>query len=60
MNHYQLKGLVMFSKFLIASVVVVLAGCSTVAGTVKGMGEDVKSGTDTVSGWIKPVQGAQK
>ena len=31
-----------------------IAGCSTIAGTVRGVGEDVKIGTDTVSGWIKP------
>ena len=51
----------MFTRlFLITSFIFVLTGCNTVAGTVKGMGEDVKSGTDTVSGWIKPAQGAQK
>lgn len=31
-----------------------ISGCSTVAGAVRGVGEDVKTGTDTVSGWIKP------
>jgi predicted small secreted protein len=31
-----------------------ITGCSTVAGAVRGVGEDVKIGTDTVSGWIKP------
>ena len=31
-----------------------ISGCSTVAGAVRGVGEDVKSGTDTMSGWIKP------
>lgn len=39
---------------LVMSLLTFIAGCSTVAGTVRGLGEDVKSGTDTVSGWIKP------
>jgi len=34
--------------------ITLISGCSTIAGTVKGLGEDVKSGTDTVAGWIKP------
>ena len=50
----------MFSKLLIVSVLVSLVGCSTVAGTVKGLGEDVKSGTDAVADWVKPTQGAKK
>jgi predicted small secreted protein len=33
-----------------------IAGCSTIAGTVKGVGEDVKSGTDSLSKIIKPNQ----
>ena len=36
-----------------------IAGCSTIAGTVKGVGEDVKLGTDAVSGWIKPNSNAK-
>jgi len=36
------------------SLLTFIAGCSTIAGTVRGVGEDVKIGTDTVSGWIKP------
>lgn len=32
----------------------VIAGCSTVAGTVKGLGEDVKQGTDYVADMVKP------
>lgn len=41
-------------KLLIVTLISVISGCSTVAGTVKGLGEDVKSGTDAVAGWIKP------
>jgi predicted small secreted protein len=40
---------------LVMSLLTFIAGCSTVAGTVCGLGEDVKSGTDTISGWIKPA-----
>ena len=42
---------------LVMSLLTFIAGCSTVAGAVKGVGEDVKSGTDTVSGWLKPNSG---
>lgn len=41
-------------KVVIISLVIFISGCGTVAGAVRGLGEDVKSGTDTVSGWIKP------
>jgi len=50
----------MFSKLFIAGMIVGLVGCSTVAGTVKGLGEDVKSGTDAVADWVKPTQGSKK
>jgi predicted small secreted protein len=33
-----------------------IAGCSTIAGTVRGVGEDVKLGTDSLSKIIKPTQ----
>jgi len=33
-----------------------ISGCSTVAGAVKGVGEDVKHGTDVMSTWIKPTK----
>jgi predicted small secreted protein len=33
-----------------------ISGCSTVAGAVKGVGEDVKQGTDVMSTWIKPAK----
>jgi predicted small secreted protein len=33
-----------------------ISGCSTIAGTVKGVGEDVKIGTDSLSKIIKPNQ----
>jgi predicted small secreted protein len=33
-----------------------ITGCSTVAGAVKGIGEDVKHGTDVMSTWIKPTK----
>jgi len=36
-----------------------IAGCSTIAGTVRGVGEDVKQGTDTMSTWIKPNSNAK-
>jgi hypothetical protein len=32
-----------------------ISGCSTIAGAVKGVGEDVKHGTDAMSTWIKPA-----
>ncbi len=42
-------------KTLIAlAIVTMLAGCSTTAGALKGFGDDVKSGTDTVAQWLKP------
>jgi predicted small secreted protein len=44
---------------LVMSLLTFIAGCSTVAGTVRGVGEDVKLGTDTVSGWIKPNSNAK-
>ena len=50
----------MKNLFLILTVSVFITGCNTVAGTVKGLGEDVKMGTDTVSGWIKPEQGNKR
>ena len=41
---------------LIAVIVsIMITGCSTVGGAVKGMGEDVKRGTDYVSGIILPT-----
>lgn len=42
--------------FVVISSLVLLVGCGTAAGTLRGFGEDVKSGTDTVSDWIKPNQ----
>ena len=33
-----------------------ISGCSTVAGAVRGVGEDVKQGTDVMSTWIKPAK----
>ena len=36
-----------------------ITGCSTIAGAVHGIGDDVKSGTETVSGWIKPTKQAK-
>ena len=36
-----------------------ISGCSTIAGAVHGIGDDVKSGTETVSGWIKPTKQAK-
>lgn len=43
-------------KVLLISFMITMfvSGCSTVAGTVRGLGEDVKSGTDAVGNWIKP------
>jgi len=46
-------------KTKLVSVILLLtliSGCSTIAGTVKGVGEDVKSGTDSLSKIIKPNQ----
>jgi predicted small secreted protein len=42
-----------FLYILIPVVLSIISACSTVAGAVRGAGEDVKSGTDTVSNWIK-------
>jgi len=36
-----------------------ITGCSTVAGAVRGVGEDVKQGTDVMSTWIKPNSNAK-
>jgi predicted small secreted protein len=41
---------------LVMSLLTFIAGCSTLAGTVKGVGEDVKNGTDSLSKIIKPNQ----
>ena len=41
---------------LVMSLLTFIAGCSTIAGTVKGVGEDVKIGTDSLSKIIKPTQ----
>jgi predicted small secreted protein len=40
--------------------VVFVTGCGTVSGAVSGLGDDVKSGTDTVSSWIKPNREVRK
>ena len=45
---------------LVTLLLTITTGCSTVSGAVKGLGNDVKSGTDTVSNWIKPEQGVKK
>jgi uncharacterized protein YceK len=47
------------SKLVIAIAIAMLSGCSTVAGTVRGLGEDVGAGTATVANWIKPVAPAK-
>jgi len=41
---------------LVMLLLTLISGCSTIAGTVKGVGEDVKSGTDSLSKIIKPNQ----
>ena len=42
-------------KFVILMLVAVtITGCSTIAGTLRGAGEDIKNGTDTVANWVKP------
>lgn len=38
---------------LVTLVLTAIVGCSTIAGTVKGLGEDVKAGADSLSGMIK-------
>lgn len=41
---------------LIAMIVsVMVTGCSTIGGAVKGVGEDVKRGTDYVSDMLLPT-----
>jgi uncharacterized protein YceK len=47
------------SKLVIAIAIAMLSGCSTVAGTVRGLGEDVGAGTATVANWIKPATPAK-
>lgn len=44
----------LFTLLVFASILSTNVGCSTVSGTVKGFGEDVKLGADKVSSWIKP------
>ena len=44
-------------KFVILMLVsVTIAGCGTIAGTLRGAGEDIKNGTDTVANWVKPIK----
>jgi len=50
----------MTKLFAILTLTVFITGCNTVAGTVRGLGEDVKMGTDSVSNWIKPEQGNKR
>ena len=46
---------VLMTKFVILMLVsVTIAGCGTIAGTLRGAGEDIKTGTDTVADWVKP------
>lgn len=46
---------VLVMKFVILMLVsVTIAGCGTIAGTLRGAGEDIKTGTDTVADWVKP------
>lgn len=47
-------------KFFIVFVLILLSGCNTLAGTVNGIGEDVKSGTDKLVDMIKPTKPAGK
>ena len=44
----------MTKLFAILALTIFITGCNTVAGTVRGFGDDVKSGTDAVGNWIKP------
>lgn len=41
-------------KLLALMLLIWLAGCSTVGGAVKGLGEDVKRGTDYVAERVTP------
>ena len=46
---------VLMTKFVILMLVsVTITGCGTIAGTLRGAGEDIKTGTDTVADWVKP------
>ena len=48
---------VLMTKFVILMLVsVTIAGCGTIAGTLRGAGEDIKNGTDTVANWVKPIK----
>lgn len=42
-------------SLIVMIMAIMITGCSTVGGAVKGMGEDVKRGTDYVSGIILPT-----
>ena len=41
-------------KLSVLILITILTGCSTTAGFVKGVGEDVKAGTDWTASKIKP------
>jgi predicted small secreted protein len=47
-------------KYILVSILLTfITGCSTIAGAVHGVGDDVKSGTDSVANWIKPIKGTK-
>jgi predicted small secreted protein len=51
-----IRGEITMKRTLIAVIVsAVITGCSTIGGAVKGVGEDVKRGTDYVSDILLPT-----
>jgi predicted small secreted protein len=51
-----IQGEITMKHSLIAVIVsAVITGCSTIGGAVKGLGEDVKRGTDYVADMVLPT-----
>ena len=53
-NCVNLEKVLMMKFVILMLVSVTIAGCGTIAGTLRGAGEDIKTGTDTVADWVKP------
>jgi predicted small secreted protein len=53
-NCVNLEKALMMKFVILMLVSVTIAGCGTIAGTLRGAGEDIKTGTDTVADWVKP------
>ena len=53
-NCVNLEKVLMIKFVILMLMSVTIAGCGTIAGTLRGAGEDIKTGTDTVADWVKP------